>query len=1377
MKRRNIKALTVTVFSTGLLLSSVGVPYFVANAQTPQTAENVLASLTDAQRQALHKLKTDEQSGLILDKSVDLNSEDNVSVIVEFKQKPAKTEVALEALEGKTVSQKEATEEVEQSHDEFQKDINDKNIKAKVVRTYKKALNGVAITLPANQVKSLLSSNVVQAVYSNETVSLPPEEVENQNTNEAKPLNPESIPFLGIDKLHAEGFTGKGVKVGVIDTGIDYNHPDLKDAYKGGYDFVDNDSDPMETTYADWKKSGKPESNGSTYYTSHGTHVSGTIVGQAKNNSEYSVTGVAPDADLYMYRALGPYGSGSDENVIAAVDKAVQDGMDIISLSLGENYNSPIAVTSIALDNAALAGVVPVVAAGNSGNQMYTLGSPGAAALAITVGASTTPIPVSTIEGKATVQGEQIPISGQLIARGFNDHDEDLLNQNTQFAYAFYGKDSDYYYSKLDATGKVVLIGLSNNISPIDQIKMAKQKGAKAVLLYNNDPQGGVIPAYIGESQDYIPTYSLSYAQGASLAQKLIIPNTNYNYSGSTFTFNTIGKTELQGDTLASFSSRGPARITFDIKPEVTAPGVSVLSTVPSYMTNPQNQSDYTYAYSRYSGTSMATPHVAGIAALILQAHPDYTPADVKEALMNTAVSLKNQYSVYEVGAGRVNPYDAVHADVSFEVKDKTTMIQRGKERLIRENTGSLSFGLQAMEDKDFQGLKNVTIRNNSSKAKTFDVNVTYNSNVRGSKDAEANGVKILTNSSIKVGANKKIATSVFLSIPKNAEKGIYEGYVTYTNHENSKEVYHIPFGVRTVEDGIASFKTDYLGVRTDTSDLPTNSTLKRTALSMLYNLKSPMKTVDFVLADESGKELGYLGGLDGLTLSDNVDQSLSLFDGYYFPFTGDVNRPISDDLQDVKQGLYKIKMIATSDLDKTYTAETNVFVDNTPPKLTLNTQPGIYEYEKGETSFKVRGNIYDEDIATLQAKGLDVKQSDNSLYSNYGNLMEKIPLSENGDFEYDFPIKSVGIQSFSFYPTSFSTMGQYKKANASPFILIQKGTPYISMSNTKEITKEVTPGDKVTFPVIWKNVSNVKGGEFTINFEKNNVEMVDVQPTEALKALGNVNITSTLVTNNTTNMAYKIHVEVDGNIAQGLNGDVPLVNITANIKDNHFTAKSSFVNFSYPNFVYPSYIQADGKKVALANSVGKAFIIKQPYSEVNLHSYIEGLLKNGKIDTARDYSKLGIQLKAIDSKNIEYPGTILPNGQFSVSKLPLSSERFTLSLKVPGHFEVRKPFYVGTIDGETIDGQLKDLFAVSKAGDVNGDNVIDIMDALYIQTYWNTNKREADINADGTVDAKDMAFVKNNYLMKNPSIQDSPDPKKKYKNKTLEDVLADLGL
>lgn len=134
----------------------------------------------------------------------------------------------------------------------------------------------------------------------------------------------DSIPQIGVDKLHSEGITGKGIRVGVLDTGIDYNHPDLKDVYKGyrakpgedssridpnsvkGWDFINNDADPMETTYTEWQQSGAPEFNdrGSSFYTAHGTHVAGIVSAQKKNTSDSAVKGVAPDIELYNYRVL-----------------------------------------------------------------------------------------------------------------------------------------------------------------------------------------------------------------------------------------------------------------------------------------------------------------------------------------------------------------------------------------------------------------------------------------------------------------------------------------------------------------------------------------------------------------------------------------------------------------------------------------------------------------------------------------------------------------------------------------------------------------------------------------------------------------------------------------------------------------------------------------------------------------------------------------------------------------------------------------------------------------------------------------------------------------------------------------------------------------
>lgn len=394
--------------SVGLIVGAMA-PFSsqsIGHAQSQTSAVNILANLSQEQREALKNLEVNRAlRGLQLSRDLDLDSTEEVTVIVEFDQLPAKAEQFQKSLKGEKISLEAASAKVEESHKKFKKDLETK-IKKKeksakdpyeIKYEYKTALNGVTITLPANEVETLLESEVVKAVYSELEVQLaPPPKTDGE---EGLTTKVESIPFLNIDKLHKEGFTGEGVKVGVIDTGIDYNHPDLKEAYKGGYDFVDNDNDPMETTYEDWKAAkGYPEVNqGNTYYTDHGTHVSGTIVGQATNDSDYKVLGVAPDAELNVYRVLGPYGSGMNSAIIAGIDRAVADGMDVINLSLGAQTNNPLDASSLAVNNAVLSGVTAVVAAGNSGDLgNSTLGSPGAAALALTVGASSAPSFVTT---------------------------------------------------------------------------------------------------------------------------------------------------------------------------------------------------------------------------------------------------------------------------------------------------------------------------------------------------------------------------------------------------------------------------------------------------------------------------------------------------------------------------------------------------------------------------------------------------------------------------------------------------------------------------------------------------------------------------------------------------------------------------------------------------------------------------------------------------------------------------------------------------------------------------------------------------------------------------------------------------------------------
>jgi len=221
-----------------------------------------------------------------------------------------------------------------------------------------------------------------------------------------------------------------------------------------GWDFIDDDADPVETTYEEWKNSGDPEFSfdGSSYYTAHGSHVSGTIAAQQKNDVDYAVKGIAPEADLYAYRVLGPYGSGATNGIMAGIDKAVKDEMDVINLSLGMDANDPLSPISIAVNNAMLSDVVTVVAAGNAGPGEQTVGSPGTAALSISVAASDVSQKVPVFTGAI---GEEGLKDVQLLGKNFSDNLADLQNKSFEVEEAGLGTPADF--SDKDFSGKIAL--------------------------------------------------------------------------------------------------------------------------------------------------------------------------------------------------------------------------------------------------------------------------------------------------------------------------------------------------------------------------------------------------------------------------------------------------------------------------------------------------------------------------------------------------------------------------------------------------------------------------------------------------------------------------------------------------------------------------------------------------------------------------------------------------------------------------------------------------------------------------------------------------------------------------------------------------------
>ncbi|PGS48637.1 S8 family serine peptidase [Bacillus sp. AFS041924] len=1370
-KSKIAKGLTVAALSTSFILSSLSHVSNVTKAENASTAEAILAKLTQQQREALQKLSTTDQSGLFLDSKVNINSAETVSVIVSFKQKPKKIAVLEAALKGQALSGEKAASNANADHVKFKSDLGSlfkskSNGVYKIKREYKHAFNGVAIEVPANKLQELMRSTAVQAIYSDVTVKseLPVEGKETSTASAGKGMADERS-YLQIDKLHQEGYTGKGVKVAVLDTGVDYNHPDIKGAFKGGYDFVNNDNDPMETTYADWVKAGKPggTSGAGNYVTEHGTHVSGTIVGQGKNESEDATTGIAPDADLYVYRVLGPGGSGRTDNIIAGIDQAVADGVDVMNLSLGANYNDPLIPESIAINNAVLNGVTAVVAAGNAGNKMYTLGSPGTAALALTVGASS--VPITTLGGKGSI--DNVTASLLLMAKSAGDDVSRLKGVTNSVVDVNLGE----AYSGKDVKGKIVL--MSRGTYTLDsKIAVAKSQGAAAVLMYNDNPTEGQIPTFLGDGVNFIPTFSLSNADGLVLKQKLQSGSVN-------FTFTDIGEAKTQGDTLADFSSRGPARLTYDIKPEITAPGVSVLSTVPGFINNPDNPTDYKNAYQRMSGTSMATPFTTGVAALLKQANHNLQPEDIKAILMNTADSLSKSYSVFEQGAGRIDPYSAIHSTIEIKVQEKTPMIVNGREKQINEETGALSFGNVSFNGNDYSDNRTITLMNRGEKSKTFNVKVNFQSNLRGSKDAQANGVTVQTPSSVTLKGISQKKTTITLNIPKTAEKGIYEGYVVYTNKDNPSETYRVPFGVHFVEKGFQSMNLVRQSFSTDRNNL--NSGLFYPYLLANFSLKSHMKSIDVVLTDAvTGQDLGVMNSFDGVAYDEGTEYQIAATVGAYYPFTNDPTNPVSKKPLLPKEGLYKVKLIGYDDQGKSYSISQDMLVDNTMPnKFDVQVEgekegnPFI-EYKADQQTVPFTASINDKSVELMKAAGMKADQSQNILayYYNSPWLSGTIKLDENG-FVKDEIEMSPTTQFLSF-----RFLGGDQATNAfgdKQYIFTKEGTPYVygqPQAKTRNNRLITHPGDTNTITLTANNVAKLKqaGYSFTTNTADTNIVNIALNPA-AVKLGGQLNVTTT----NPTSTTVKSDVNVTFDGSTEVSGDIPMVDVTFKIPQLNDIVNSSFYNVtttltSVDNSVTKplTYIVP----IAILPDISAVASYIHPESFQNA----DGTLKS------IDFTKLGANVTIVDSKGKSYTGTMNTKGQFRITGLPVTKDEFTVITDIPGHFTTSGKFdnVFNTIDGfmsginKTIGTEAVD---VATAGDINKDNVIDLNDALAVETYWGTNKRSADINFDGTVDAKDFAYVEKNFLMQNPAVDNAPKPVKKSQGKTLADIKSDLGI
>ncbi|MVP01314.1 S8 family serine peptidase [Paenibacillus lutrae] len=1041
----------------------------LAQVQTAQAAQSNGFKLNTPGADT--KALPDQAAGYISPK-INTTSTESVRVIVQLKGQPA----AVGKYAAKTGNSSLAAEANETSVNQEQTTLLNSARSSGIAMTvnyqYNTVLNGLEITVPANKIPELAKLPGVKSIHHSANyypipVGKPAGLDANSPTYDSNPLKQ-----IGADAAWAKGLTGKGLKVGVIDTGVDYLHPDLKDAYKGGYDSFEKDNDPYEepplTPEEDPYRTGFEG-------TSHGTHVSGTIVGRAANKtSDIVQKGVAYEADLYVYKVLGRNtetgsASGSSAQVIDGIERAVKDGMNVINLSLGsdseKDSNSP---DVVAINNAVLGGVVTVIANGNAadkGPYYYSLGSPATSPLAISVGAVTS----TTNQYKATVTeaasaaataaaSASASISAAqnqaatVTAAAYAPYDLNVMAWETgkeNFAallgtgaqdvvYVDLGQNEDY--DGKDVAGKVVLIS-RGGIAFIDKITTAKSKGAKAAIIFNGntersnpnaaDLSPSVIgrdghigsAAFLGDGFEYIPTFDMKGTEGRALARKaLAAPGSALKLAfGPEYPY-----TETPGDTMATFSSRGPnVDADLGIKPDITAPGVSVLSTWPAYGKFKPGAS-YDRAYSRNSGTSMAAPHVAGLALLLKQQHPAWTPADIRAGLANTSDKIRDLngtlYDVYSQGAGRANLANAIQTTALLETVEPITILDKYWNPQPVTNYGSsASFGVVAPGSN---AQKELQFKNTSKQSQTYSAKVVLHSSVTSDPNAPTPtpDVNNLTTELLGLSSGGKITAaagaekSFFLSVtPKaNAVKGVYEGEVVL--EKTGQPTLHLPFAVHVgAEKPENGFGLQELEL-TETVIYPENDEDGPTTSDLSFRLTA--KNINSLSLWLFGLDDKLIGRIDQIAQRNSAGEykpiepgvySFEGIDGSYVDGEADENGELI--VKTLGSGTYKLAVLAEK-LDKygnnpeqiAYTAYTSLRIAN------LESDKVAQAKDKFKTEIVNTKKLNQPVLKLPKTDGIlyKVTNSNNKAYIDNKGILKLVPAKGIVNVELTVTISSV---------------------------------------------------------------------------------------------------------------------------------------------------------------------------------------------------------------------------------------------------------------------------------------------------------------------------------------------------------------------------------
>ncbi len=788
--------LFITAMSITLLIMTV-VPLAAAPASWPEEAGPDLASLTGIFSMFSSEETSDfvplhpqapsfstERTASPFAKMASFfasGEEEWLTVIIELPQMPLTVQYERNARLLSATDQKRYVTQLENVQAKIETQF--AALDVEVIDRYQLIYNGFLARVPAHRIELLRDLPGVKAVHDMPLYY---------------PALEHSVPLIKADEVINDlGYDGTGVTVGIIDTGIDYLH----EAFAGSGSVADYQAnDPtIATDYpittpviaGGWDFAGATYDGSNTPvpdpdpmdYDGHGTHVASTVAGQAISGTLGA--GVAPGAKLYALKVFGDGGGGTATALyISALewamdpnqDNDVTDHLDVVNMSLGGEFGMDMGgAESVAVENAVKAGMVVVASAGNAGDTHFITDSPGTADAAISVAASSTGYEAGPVISFGEANYIYVPgalTDSPVFTEAITAELFDVATVQTQAPSLC----STTGFSGTELTDKIALVvfHLPNEAgcTGSQQVNNAASLGAKAVIMYHYSP--GVRGRLTGDPAP-IPVGMITVEAGMALmaahGQAVTIHNQNEIRS--------VPGT-APADTIGSFSSRGPRVNDAILKPEITAPGVQIVAAA-------AGSGNGSVAL---DGTSMAAPHVAGVAALMRQAHPNWDPDMIKAAMMNTAVDLVDGSCVPRYGAGRVDARAAVEAETLVGATDY----------LISPKWGYVPFTGMQHSFTDTLGLYN------EGAAKTFDIAWQFSTT-----QTLQSGLDVQLPVSVTVDAQSQATVEVTVTLDAQAiisesqaltqqSGGLlnileeYHGFVTFTNQADASEVLRLPF-------------------------------------------------------------------------------------------------------------------------------------------------------------------------------------------------------------------------------------------------------------------------------------------------------------------------------------------------------------------------------------------------------------------------------------------------------------------------------------------------------------------------------------------------------------------------------------------------------